>query len=238
MSNPSKANEAKRMARRRLLRGAYAVPAVLTVHTGSALAGASSLACFAKMPTGVAIGPADNFWRVEQYTGKVEHKITNNISLSGFYLYNKTDEPCAHFWGTNAFADTNEYLLARRVHLVAVNNTWLPSNNTVLTLRYGLTSFDDSDFLTEPFDPATLGFNSSFINAIQTKKFPRGNISEYGDGGTTFGAMVGGLVVGIVSDVSTFWLDADLKIVVALATLVVVLLVRPQGIFGVKARTA
>lgn len=56
--------------------------------------------------------------------------------------------------------------------------------------------------------------------------------------GTTFGAMVGGLVVGIVSDVSTFWLDADLKIVVALATLVVVLLVRPQGIFGVKARTA
>jgi len=56
--------------------------------------------------------------------------------------------------------------------------------------------------------------------------------------GTTFGAMVGGLVVGVVSDVSTFWLDADLKIVVALATLIVVLLIRPQGIFGVKARTA
>lgn len=56
--------------------------------------------------------------------------------------------------------------------------------------------------------------------------------------GTTFGAMVGGLVVGIVSDVSTFWLDADLKIVVALATLVMVLLIRPQGIFGVRARTA
>ena len=56
--------------------------------------------------------------------------------------------------------------------------------------------------------------------------------------GTTFGAMVGGLVVGIVSDLSTFWLDADLKIVVALATLVVVLLIRPQGIFGVRTRTA
>ena len=50
--------------------------------------------------------------------------------------------------------------------------------------------------------------------------------------------MVGGLVVGIVSDLSTFWLDADLKIVVALATLVVVLLIRPQGIFGVRTRTA
>ena len=56
--------------------------------------------------------------------------------------------------------------------------------------------------------------------------------------GTTFGAMVGGLFVGIVSDVSTYWLDADLKIVVALATLVAVLLIRPQGVFGVRTRAA
>ncbi len=82
MSNPSNANDAKRMARRRLLRGAYAVPAVLTVHTGSALAGASSLACFAKLPTGVAIGPADNFWRVEQYTGKVGGVSTKLVKVS------------------------------------------------------------------------------------------------------------------------------------------------------------
>jgi neutral amino acid transport system permease protein len=56
--------------------------------------------------------------------------------------------------------------------------------------------------------------------------------------GTAYGAMVGGLFVGIVSDLSTFWLDADLKIVVALGTLVLVLLVRPQGVFGVRTRTA
>jgi neutral amino acid transport system permease protein len=56
--------------------------------------------------------------------------------------------------------------------------------------------------------------------------------------GTAYGAMVGGLFVGIVSDLSTFWLDPDLKIVVALGTLVLVLLVRPQGVFGVRARTA
>ncbi|MGB6059183.1 MAG: branched-chain amino acid ABC transporter permease [Microthrixaceae bacterium] len=56
--------------------------------------------------------------------------------------------------------------------------------------------------------------------------------------GTTFGAMVGGLFVGIVSDLSTFWLDSDLKIVVALATLVAVLLIKPSGVFGVQARKA
>ncbi len=75
------------------------------------------------------------------------------------------------------------------MHLLAINNTWLPSNNTVLTFRYGMTSFDDTDTLTEEFDPATLGFNPSFISAIQRKKFPRGNINEYGNAGSTFGAI-------------------------------------------------
>lgn len=56
--------------------------------------------------------------------------------------------------------------------------------------------------------------------------------------GTTFGAMIGGIFVGVVSDMSTFWLDADLKIVVALATLVLVLLVKPSGVFGVRVRKA
>lgn len=56
--------------------------------------------------------------------------------------------------------------------------------------------------------------------------------------GTTFGAMAGGIVVGVVSDVSTFWLDSDLKIVVALFALILVLLVRPNGIFGFNERAA
>jgi branched-chain amino acid transport system permease protein len=55
--------------------------------------------------------------------------------------------------------------------------------------------------------------------------------------GTAFGAMAGGIVVGVISDLSTLWLDADLKIVVALGSLIIVLLFRPQGIFGVRERT-
>ena len=76
------------------------------------------------------------------YTGKVDHRFSDSISLSGFYLYNKTDEPCADYWepgltGANRFADPGDYILRRRVHTLALNNTWLPSNNTVVTLRYG-----------------------------------------------------------------------------------------------------
>lgn len=54
--------------------------------------------------------------------------------------------------------------------------------------------------------------------------------------GTAYGAMVGGLVVGIVSEVSTVWLRVELKSVWALAVLILVLLVRPQGILGVRER--
>lgn len=50
--------------------------------------------------------------------------------------------------------------------------------------------------------------------------------------GTGFGAMVGGLVIGVVTQMSTLWVSVEFKSVVALAVLVLVLLVRPQGILG------
>jgi trimeric autotransporter adhesin len=118
------------------------------------------------------------------YSGKVDHRFADQVSLSGFYLYNKTDEPCANYWepglsGPNRFADPGDYILARRVHILALNNTWVPGSNTVVTLRYGWTQFRDDDTLSIDFDPSTLGFAPGFINATQTKKFPVGNIDDY-----------------------------------------------------------
>jgi neutral amino acid transport system permease protein len=54
--------------------------------------------------------------------------------------------------------------------------------------------------------------------------------------GTAYGAMVGSLVVGIVTEVSVLWFSAELKYVWALFALIVILLVRPQGILGIKER--
>ncbi len=59
--------DAKTSARRRLLRGALAVPAVMTLSSGSALAESSALKCASKLPDGVAVGPLDNFFRVQRY---------------------------------------------------------------------------------------------------------------------------------------------------------------------------
>lgn len=50
--------------------------------------------------------------------------------------------------------------------------------------------------------------------------------------GHPFGALVGSLVIGVAVEVSTLWVGTDLKYAVALGILIVVLLVRPQGILG------
>jgi branched-chain amino acid transport system permease protein len=50
--------------------------------------------------------------------------------------------------------------------------------------------------------------------------------------GTAYGALVGGFFIGLFVDVSTVWVPPELKTVGALVVLIVVLLVRPQGILG------
>jgi branched-chain amino acid transport system permease protein len=50
--------------------------------------------------------------------------------------------------------------------------------------------------------------------------------------GTIWGAMAGAFVIGLIVEVSTLWVPAELKYVGALAILILVLMVRPQGILG------
>ncbi|MCP4965897.1 MAG: branched-chain amino acid ABC transporter permease [bacterium] len=54
--------------------------------------------------------------------------------------------------------------------------------------------------------------------------------------GTAFGAMLGGFIVGVAIEMSTLVIPVEFKTAVALAILVVMLLVRPQGLLGTKER--
>jgi len=54
--------------------------------------------------------------------------------------------------------------------------------------------------------------------------------------GTAFGALFGSLIVGLLVEVSSLFIPADLKYVGALVVLIVILLVRPQGILGRRER--
>jgi hypothetical protein len=133
---------------------------------------------------------------MQLYSVKVEHKVTDKVSLSGFYLYNRTDEPCANYFGSadqtepNRFADPNDYLLKRRPQIVAVNNTWVLNDSSVMALRFGWTTFPDNNTLSADFDPATLGFSPTYLNQITLKKFPQVNIrGGYNGQGRTLGAI-------------------------------------------------
>jgi neutral amino acid transport system permease protein len=54
--------------------------------------------------------------------------------------------------------------------------------------------------------------------------------------GTAFGAVVGSLVVGLLAQLSTVFFDSELQTVWALLLLILVLLVRPQGLLGLRER--
>jgi trimeric autotransporter adhesin len=114
---------------------------------------------------------------------KIDHRFSDTVSFSGLYTTNKTSRTNENFWergqGPNRFADPRDGTLDRSLHLVALNNTWLPANNTVVTLRYGYTRLQDDDSTTIEFDPSQLGFSQTFLAVQQVRKFPRGTVGDY-----------------------------------------------------------
>ena len=54
--------------------------------------------------------------------------------------------------------------------------------------------------------------------------------------GTALGAIVGSLIVGVLLQVSTLFIPTELKTVGALAIMIIILLVRPQGLLGRRER--
>jgi branched-chain amino acid transport system permease protein len=50
--------------------------------------------------------------------------------------------------------------------------------------------------------------------------------------GTAFGAIIGSLIIGVLTEVSTLFIPSELKSVGALVVLILILLLRPQGILG------
>ena len=54
--------------------------------------------------------------------------------------------------------------------------------------------------------------------------------------GSPYGAIVGALVVGLATEMSATFISSEYKGAIALAILIIVLLIRPQGIFASRGR--
>jgi hypothetical protein len=109
--------------------------------------------------------------KAQMYTFKGEHKFTNNWSLSGLYIYNKTDEPGSTLLKADKLfmAEQGPWFgpLRRRPHVLVFNNTNVINNTTVLTLRYGWSTWQDSCDK-QAFSPGlqSLGFNPAYVSAL------------------------------------------------------------------------
>ncbi len=54
--------------------------------------------------------------------------------------------------------------------------------------------------------------------------------------GSAYGAMVGGILIGLATEIGTLWVAPELKVAIPLVVLILVLLLRPQGILGRRER--
>ncbi|CAD6004197.1 branched-chain amino acid ABC transporter permease [Agreia sp. COWG] len=54
--------------------------------------------------------------------------------------------------------------------------------------------------------------------------------------GSAYGALVGAVAIGLIMNLSTLWIPENLKFVAPLVLMIIILLVRPQGILGRKER--
>ncbi len=112
----------------------------------------------------------------DQLSLKLDHRFSDRAQLTGTYMYYDSQEPGPRFYGGPA--DTNNGVLFRRVNLLALNQTVIPSDDRVLTFRYGFFSFDE-DYQVPEFDPAELGFSRRFLDQITANVFPLFDIVGY-----------------------------------------------------------
>jgi trimeric autotransporter adhesin len=93
------------------------------------------------------------------------------VALTGVFLAQNSHEPQNNYFPDARFAAPS-YQLDRGVKVVVLNNTYIMSPSTVLTMRYGRNIFNDNNNLPFDFDAHTLGFNKAFADAIPVQKFP------------------------------------------------------------------
>ncbi|MFN8058627.1 MAG: TonB-dependent receptor [Vicinamibacterales bacterium] len=120
-------------------------------------------------PNAIATGPLVD--QADMFTFKGEHKFSDKVSLSGLYIYNKTDEPGSTIMKPEDWfiASQDNFFgpLRRRPHVLVFNNTNILNDTTVLTLRYGFSTWQDScDKQAFSAGIGSLGFNSNFVNAV------------------------------------------------------------------------
>ena len=113
----------------------------------------------------------------DQLSFKLDHRFSDRAQLTGTYMYYGSEEPIEQYYGGPA--EPNNGVLFRRVNLLVLNQTVIPTSDRVLTFRYGYFSFDN-EYRVPEFDPAGLGFSQRFLDQVTANLFPSFCMDVYG----------------------------------------------------------
>lgn len=125
-----------------------------------------------------------------QATVKVDQRWSTSMTTTGMYGRQHTREPGSAFWGPHGTVpgDPGGGKNNRLVNFGAVNNIWIPDNQTTVAVRYGYNHFLDNGGYFLNFDAASLGFPASYTSVLPYNTFPNITLAGYGTGtGTTIG---------------------------------------------------
>jgi hypothetical protein len=131
-----------------------------------------------------------------QASGNINHSFNDNWQISGTYMYYESEEPDNKYYtdilGETPVYDSGSAILYRDVNAIAINSTHIPSDDSVLTLRYGYTRFNDSP-ANPPFnasDAAAFGFDADQMATIGEgiQQFPYIDTEGYGVNDHTHGS--------------------------------------------------
>jgi hypothetical protein len=129
-------------------------------------------------------------------TVKIDHQFNEKWQVSGAYLYYDSQEAAWPYYagitgGEIQPFDTGSATLFRDVNTVAINLTNIPSDDSVLTFRYGYNRFYDTNEV-PGFEISGLPFSQRFVQdfeALGIPRFPFVAVQGYGDEVNTGGAL-------------------------------------------------
>ena len=142
----------------------------------------------AAAPTSSARTASTNYTRTsliknqfqQLYTAKVvaqaqrhEHRSAASISTTGPTSPTPTTSARADQTEPTRFADPIDYILVRRPQILALNNTWVMSDSSVLALRFGMTRFPDNNTLSMPLRPGDARLLADLSRSDHAREVPR-----------------------------------------------------------------
>lgn len=149
---------------------------------------ARNLLAYYPSPNAVQPGSTNNFIsnagriiNADQFSGRLDHNVTETWRIFGRYSFNKTDLTQPDYFNNEATPDPGAVGTTKfRYHTFVFDNTVSLDANTILNVKLGFARwFQARQTRSFGFDQTSLGFSPSLVSRFQVPVFPLINVESY-----------------------------------------------------------